>query len=133
MAMIKCPECGREISDTASVCPGCGAPVRKPGCTVRFERPGAFLMGTAVSGMVYVDGSAATGSTFEVYLSYGEHSVSIESNDATRFSSRRSSAETLNVPLGAKSVIVTIKPKGDVFSVFGGATKLGIANVEVVQ
>ena len=78
-------------------------------------------------------GSAATGSTFEVYLSYGEHSVSIESNDATRFSSRRSSAETLNVPLGAKSVIVTIKPKGDVFSVFGGATKLGIANVEVVQ
>ena len=137
MAMIKCPECGREISDTASVCPGCGAPVRKPGCTVRFERPGAFLMGTAVSGMVYVDGqqvgSAATGSTFEVYLSYGEHSVSVESNDATRFASRRSSAETLNVPFGAKSITVTIKPKGDVFSVFGGATKLGIANVEVVR
>ncbi|MFR6378429.1 MAG: zinc-ribbon domain-containing protein [Oscillospiraceae bacterium] len=31
MALIKCPECGREISDTASACPGCGAPVRKPG------------------------------------------------------------------------------------------------------
>lgn len=27
MSMIKCPECGREISDKATVCPGCGAPV----------------------------------------------------------------------------------------------------------
>ena len=137
MALIKCPECGREISDTASVCPGCGAPVRKPGCVVRFKRPGAFLVGKAVSGMVYVDGqrvgSAATGSTFEVYLSYGEHSVSIESNDATRFGSKRSSAETLNIPLGAKSVAVTIKTKEDVVSVIGGGVRLGIVNVEVVQ
>lgn len=27
MALIHCPECGREISDKAVVCPGCGAPV----------------------------------------------------------------------------------------------------------
>lgn len=27
MAMIKCPECGKEISDKATVCPNCGAPV----------------------------------------------------------------------------------------------------------
>ena len=27
MAMIKCPECGKEISDRAEVCPGCGYPV----------------------------------------------------------------------------------------------------------
>lgn len=26
MALIKCPECGREISDKASFCPGCGCP-----------------------------------------------------------------------------------------------------------
>lgn len=24
MALIKCPECGREVSDTAKKCPGCG-------------------------------------------------------------------------------------------------------------
>lgn len=30
MALIKCPECGREISDTASACPGCGAPSASP-------------------------------------------------------------------------------------------------------
>lgn len=27
MALIKCSECGREISDSASSCPGCGAPM----------------------------------------------------------------------------------------------------------
>ena len=27
MALIKCPECGREISEKAPTCPGCGAPV----------------------------------------------------------------------------------------------------------
>lgn len=28
MALIKCPECGREISDRAEECPGCGCPER---------------------------------------------------------------------------------------------------------
>lgn len=27
MALIKCSECGREISDKASTCPGCGVPI----------------------------------------------------------------------------------------------------------
>ncbi len=27
MALINCDECGKEISDSASSCPGCGAPV----------------------------------------------------------------------------------------------------------
>lgn len=27
MALIKCSECGRQISDRAEACPGCGAPV----------------------------------------------------------------------------------------------------------
>lgn len=27
MALITCPECGKEISDKAATCPGCGAPI----------------------------------------------------------------------------------------------------------
>ncbi len=27
MALIACPECGREVSDKAPTCPGCGAPI----------------------------------------------------------------------------------------------------------
>lgn len=29
MALIKCPECGKEISDKASSCPNCGCPIEK--------------------------------------------------------------------------------------------------------
>lgn len=29
MALIKCPECGKEISDKAVACPNCGAPIRE--------------------------------------------------------------------------------------------------------
>ena len=28
MALIYCPECGREISSSAEVCPGCAYPVK---------------------------------------------------------------------------------------------------------
>ena len=27
MALIKCPECGRDVSSTAKACPNCGAPI----------------------------------------------------------------------------------------------------------
>ena len=30
MAIIKCKECGKEVSTTAKSCPGCGAPTKKP-------------------------------------------------------------------------------------------------------
>ena len=29
MALIKCPECGREISDTVKCCPNCGVEIKK--------------------------------------------------------------------------------------------------------
>ena len=29
MAIIKCPECGKEISDKATSCPNCGFPLTK--------------------------------------------------------------------------------------------------------
>ena len=33
MAMISCPECGKEISDKAAYCPSCGAPISTQGPT----------------------------------------------------------------------------------------------------
>ena len=49
MALIKCSECGKEISDKATTCPNCGSP------TVSFEKAKeentqaiAFIAGIAV-------------------------------------------------------------------------------------
>lgn len=77
MAMIKCPECGRDISDAASACPGCGAPVRKAGCMVRFERPRAIIWGVAVNGVLYVDGQRAGSVAMVQLLRYIYHMVNI--------------------------------------------------------
>lgn len=30
MALIKCPECGKEISDTAKSCPNCDYRIKRP-------------------------------------------------------------------------------------------------------
>ena len=38
MALITCPECGKEISSQASSCPNCGAPVAKKFCPNCGER-----------------------------------------------------------------------------------------------
>ena len=29
MALIKCPECGRDVSDSAITCPNCGYPLKQ--------------------------------------------------------------------------------------------------------
>lgn len=29
MSLLKCPECGKEVSDKAGVCPNCGFPIEK--------------------------------------------------------------------------------------------------------
>lgn len=43
MALIKCEECGREVSDKAASCPGCGAPI----ATVQVGQAPSFEQGAA--------------------------------------------------------------------------------------
>jgi hypothetical protein len=39
MSLINCPECGKQVSDRASVCPNCGCPIENigPSGTVRIK------------------------------------------------------------------------------------------------
>lgn len=70
-------------------------------------------------------------------LRYIYHMVNIvfpqKSNTSLNLTSKRSNADTLNIPMGAKKVIVTIKGKSDVVTALGGGAKLGIADVEVIR
>jgi hypothetical protein len=47
MALIKCPECSKEISDKASACPNCGCPLSEmvKGGTVRIKMPNDIVQG----------------------------------------------------------------------------------------
>lgn len=44
MALIKCQECGKEISQKATNCPHCGNPVQAPGMGHGIQKAIAFLM-----------------------------------------------------------------------------------------
>ena len=39
MALIKCPDCGREVSDRAPACPHCGGPIGPTRTALRGEQP----------------------------------------------------------------------------------------------
>ena len=44
MAIIKCPECGQDVSDSAMKCPHCGKQLRKPKRSIIGKNlPLAFL------------------------------------------------------------------------------------------
>lgn len=37
MALIKCPDCGKQISDKAGACPNCGCPIANRSTTVKIR------------------------------------------------------------------------------------------------
>lgn len=43
MALIACPECGREVSTAAASCPNCGTPLRGSAPETVVAREGCFL------------------------------------------------------------------------------------------
>lgn len=43
MALITCPECGREVSDKATSCPNCGSPINNSGNTKFCQHCGEVI------------------------------------------------------------------------------------------
>lgn len=60
MAMLKCPDCLRDVSDAAPACPGCGRPLAaavltrtKPGEISGGQAVGVLLLLAGLAGLVY--------------------------------------------------------------------------------
>lgn len=57
MALIECPECGKDISDRAIACPNCGNPMGQPiseqKIKVKGQREGCFLQTLNVGCMIF--------------------------------------------------------------------------------
>ena len=136
MALITCPECGKQISDQAPACPGCGAPITAKKIRVHFWRKKNMLSGVANTGTVMVDGvvvgSAANGAEFDVMLAAGTHNVVIESKTTGVFASGRSNSASITVPGDARSVDVELKLKTDAMSILGtGGMAIVVGEVRV--
>ena len=52
MAMVQCPECGREVSDQAATCPNCGCPLGVTSVAPAKREKAASLRGGAIIGLV---------------------------------------------------------------------------------
>ena len=111
MALIKCPECGKEISDKAAACPNCGAPVESKKIKVHIFRARKLLSYTAISGRVYIDGnpvgSADNGVDYTVEVSPGNHQLSVECQAGMMLGSRRT--ESVNFTAVDKQIEVELK------------------------
>ncbi len=69
MALVKCPDCGKEHSDSAAACPNCGRPV-KAVASVQPTAPkknigcgGGCLVLIVIGGILYAIGSSGTNSS----------------------------------------------------------------------
>lgn len=78
MALIKCKECGKELSDNASACPNCACPIEKEKRKVRIIKMG----GLALRCSVFIDnqpvGQIGIGSNkiIEIEVPIGTHYIS---------------------------------------------------------
>ena len=111
MAIINCPECGREVSDKALSCPHCGNPInQKTEVPVVFKRESKFN-GGAFKFVVYVDammvGKAGSGESFSVKLMQGNHQIDVEGINPLG-SVKHVKSCAFEIPTDAKEVTVDL-------------------------
>ena len=111
MAIINCPECGREVSDKALTCPHCGNPINlKTEIPVRFTRRSKFN-GGALKFVVYVDammvGKVGNGESFTVKLMQGNHQIDVEAVNPLGNAQQEKSC-AFEIPSDAKEVSVEL-------------------------
>jgi hypothetical protein len=51
MALVKCAECGREVSATAATCPHCGK--ANPGASAGAKAFGVFVVAAMIAALLY--------------------------------------------------------------------------------
>jgi DNA-directed RNA polymerase subunit RPC12/RpoP len=73
MALIKCAECGKEISDQAAACPNCGNPVGMRAVTIQRTHK-RWKIGIIIAvvliflGLAYLGSNSGLGITFLVLV-----------------------------------------------------------------
>jgi len=110
MALIKCPECGKEISDKAVSCPNCGSPINVgtyiPVTFKRIKKASCSLVPINVTVNGAVIGTATNGASFDVELSPGNYQLQFIPQGVNSALSAKATIDTLSIPKDAKRIIV---------------------------
>ena len=111
MAMIQCPECGKEISDKALTCPNCGVPINmEMPVKVTFATPSSFKVAPKLE--IYVDneyqGALRKAESLDVEVYPGRHLIVLN-----QLSLQSVSYEfDLNIPSDANEVYCEVSTGG---------------------
>lgn len=84
MALITCPECGKEISDKAAVCPSCGAPISAMMGNLYITRESSEFMTDEPLQVVVDDSIEFTinmDETLETKVAFGTHNMKIKDGE----------------------------------------------------
>lgn len=82
MALVTCPECGKQISDKATACPSCGAPISAMFGTLEVTREYSDYLQDYMLHVDIDDGydsyDIAADETYESKLPFGDHTIIIK-------------------------------------------------------
>ena len=98
MAMIKCPECGREVSDKAAACPHCAYPIGK-----QAEMNSGEMSFDCVSGQIFNNGCT-------VYDSHGNELAKCRQGDTISFPCTAPMSVTVKMSGAFGKPTVTVEP-----------------------
>lgn len=134
MALIKCKECGKEVSSLAKNCPNCGAPIMvMKKVKVHFWRKKKFG-GSAITGSVFIDGQhigiAHNGCEFDVYLPVGNHTISTETTMNQYGTGGKGDSRNIQIQENMHQVNIELIPKSTFLT--GGWAYLAIKDVDVM-
>ena len=116
MALIKCSECGKEISDKATNCPNCGCPIEKETRKVVIKRNN---FAAALKAYIRVDnvdiGSIRVNKDITIDLPLGKHTINVNTvglkGESTAVDGTQieitSDMEVINILVGGKYSLTT--------------------------
>jgi hypothetical protein len=113
MALIKCSECGKEVSNKADACPNCGAKVKKASLITKID--GGFIL-LVVLGIVFSPNSPSTSTTSTSTDTSNSPSTIVDQKPVNVFAT---TAEELANAYDQNTVAADSKFKGVRFQVTG--------------
>ena len=126
MALIKCPDCGKKVSDRANQCIHCGCPLdelieneeSEELATMHIIRKSKFT-GSAITSIVYIDGeeiiSLNSGESCELTINPGVHQFSIRKGDRNSWMTSISDATMQFDVKPGSEVVLEFEPKTKMF------------------
>ena len=105
MALIKCPECGKEISDKATACPNCGCPIAEMSTSglVKIKLPRTEQMAEGLVGLFSSKEASITANGKTIWS--GKH------GETASFTIDQPTTITINLGTWGNPVTDTVKPK----------------------